>query len=445
MQAETLFALPEPVRATAEASGPVDGDPRIRYAVRNQVELVETDLDSLVPAEHQVRIVWAFVEGQDLTPLYDLVAARGSAPGRRAIDPRILMALWLNATLDGVGPARELDRRCTEDIGYKWICGGVSVNYHTLSDFRTDHAELLDELLTRNVASLMAEGLVDLDRVAQDGMRVRASAGAASYRRKPTLEECLEEAKTQVERLRAEAVEAPGEATKREKAARERAARERLERVEQALARSEELRAQKAEKDREKVRVSTTDPEVPVMKMGDGGFRPAANVQFATDTASQVIAGVEVTNRGSDQGEMAPMVEQVEERYGVCPPEVLVDGGFAKKEDIDEVSAPGKGCTVYAPVPKPKDKERDRHVPLPGDSDAVAAWRERMGTDEAKEIYKERAATAECVNAIARNRGLRQFTVRGLKKIRTVVLWYVLAHNMMRAHALRTAAGAAAA
>lgn len=445
MQDTTLFALPEPVPATAEASGPGDGDPRIQHAVRNQVEVVMTDLDSLVPADHQVRIVWAFVEGQDLTPLYDQVAARGAAPGRPAIDPRILMALWLNATLDGVGSARELDRRCAEAIGYRWICGGVSVNYHTLSDFRTAHVALLDELLTRNVASLMEQGLVELNRVAQDGMRVRASAGAASYRRQPTLEECLEEAKTQVERLRAEEEEAPGEATKREKAARERAARERLERVQRALARSEELRAQKPEKDREKVRVSTTDPEVPVMKMGDGGFRPAANVQFATDTASQVIAGVDVTNRGTDQGEMPPMVEQVQERYGVRPEEVLVDGGFANKEDIDEVSAPEKGCTVYAPVPKPKDKERDRHKPLPDDSEAVGAWRARMGTDEAKEIYKERAATAECVNAIARNRGLRQFTVRGLNKIRTVVLWYVLAHNLMRAHTLRTAAGAAAA
>lgn len=443
MHDETLFPLPEP-EPSAEPPRPAGGEPRIQYAVRNQVELVETDLDSLVQADHQVRIVWAFVEGQDLTPLYDLVAARGSAPGRRAIDPCILMALWLNATLEGVGSARELDRRCAEDIGYKWICGGVSVNYHTLSDFRVAHAELLDELLSRNVASLMEQGLVDLNRVAQDGMRVRASAGAASYRRKPTLEECLAEAKTQVERLRQEGEEAPGEATKREQAARARAARERQERVERALVRSEELRAKKPEKDKEKVRVSTTDPEVSVMKMGDGGFRPAANVQFATDTASQVIAGVEVTNRGSDQGEMAPMVAQVEERYGVRPGEVLVDGGFAKKEDIDAVSAAEKGCTVYAPVPKPKDKERDRHEPLPGDSAAVAAWRERMGTEEAKEIYKERASTAECVNAIARNRGLRQFTVRGLGKIRAVVLWYVLAHNMMRAHTLKTAAEAMA-
>ena len=176
------------------------------------------------------------------------------------------------------------------------------------------------------------------------------------------------------------------------------------------------------------------------MKMGDGGFRPAANVELATDTGSQIITGVEVTGRGSDQGEMPPMVEQHQQRYGVYPQAILVDGGFAKKEDIETVSAPDKGCTVFAPVSKPKDAQRDRFEPLPDDSEAVAAWRRRMGTAEAQEIYKERASTAECVDAIARNRGLRQFTVRGLKKIKAVVLWYVLAHNLMRAHNLRLAA-----
>ena len=437
MHDETLFPLPE-VQSPA-GGGPVTGTPRVQYAVRNQVEMLVTDLEGLIAQDHQVRIVWAFAEAQDLSPLYDLIAARDSEPGRPPIDPRLLMALWLNATLDGVGAARELDRRCKEDIAYKWICGGVSVNYHTLSDFRVGHGALLDGLLTRNVAALLAEGLVELNRVAQDGMRVRASAGAGSYRRTLTLEQSLEEAKTQVERLRRELEESPGEGTKRERAARERAARERLERVQRALERSEEIKAKKPEKDKEKVRVSTTDPEVPVMKMGDGGFRPAANVQFATDTASQVITGVEVTNRGSDQGEMAPMVEQHHERYDSYPLEVLVDGGFAKIEDIDAVSAPEKGCTVFAPVPKPKKEGRDRHVPLPTDSAAVAEWRRRMGTDEAKEIYKDRASSAECVNAIARNRGLRQFTVRGLEKIKAVTLWYVLAHNLMRAHTLRTA------
>lgn len=436
---DSLF--PRDELCAAEDAGSPDRAPvRIQLPVRDQVEMMMAALDDLLPQDHPVRIVWAFVEQQDLSALYALIRATEDRPGRTPIDPRLLMALWLNATLDAVGSARELARRCTDDVAYRWLCGGVSVNYHTLSDFRVEHADFLDDLLTRDVASLMVEGLVHLKRVAQDGMRVRASAGASSYRRRPTLEHCLEEARAQVEALRRELEESPGSSTPRERAARERAARERQSRVERALAKSEALQATKGNKDKEKVRVSTTDPEVPVMKMGDGGFRPAANVEWATDTGSQIITGMEVTGRGSDLGEMAPMVEQHHRRYDVYPADVLVDGGFAKKEDIETVSAPDIGCTVYAPVSKPKDAQRDRFEPLPGDSESVAAWRRRMGTPEAQEIYKERASTAECVNAIARNRGLRQFTVRGLRKIRAVVLWYVLAHNLMRAHALRLAA-----
>jgi transposase len=438
MSEETLFPVCEVV--SAEDSRPQGrAAARVQHPVRNQVEMIMSALDELLPEDHQARVVWAFVEQQDLSALYTLIRATEDRPGRTPIAPQLLMALLLNATLDGVGSARELSRRCEQDVAYRWLWGGVSVNYHTLSDFRVKHAEFLDELLTRDVASLMAEGLVTLTRVAQDGMRVRASAGASSYRRRPTLEQCLAEARAQIEALRKELEESPESSTLRERAARERAARERQERVKRALDKSELIRAKKPEKEREKVRVSTTDPDVPVMKMGDGGFRPAANVEFATDTGSQIISGVDVTGRGSDQGEMAPMVEQLHERYGAYPGAMLVDGGFAKKEDIETVSAPSKGCTVYAPVPKPKDAHRERFEPLPDDSETVAAWRRRMGTPEAQEIYKDRASTAECVNAIARNRGLRQFTVRGLRKIKAVVLWYVLAHNLMRAHSLRLA------
>ena len=439
MSQDTLFPMcdaPAPTGGSDSLRAPA----RVQVPERNQVEMIIAALDSLLTQDHQARVVWAFVEGQDLSELYRRIRATEDRPGRTPIDPRLLMALWLNATLDGVGAARELARRCEDDVAYRWLCGGVSVNYHTLSDFRVDHAEFLDALLTQNVAVLMHEGLVTLARVAQDGMRVRASAGASSYRRQPTLEQCLADAKEQVEALRREAQEDSPSGTARVRAARERAARERQERLERALARSEEIRAAKPENAREKVRVSTTDPEVPVMKMGDGGFRPAANVEFATDTGSQIMTGLDVTGRGSDRGEMPPMVEQHQKRYGTYPGEFLVDGGFVGKEDIGAVSAPDKGCTVYAPVPKPKkDVQRGRFEPLHDDSEAVAAWRRRMGTPEAQEIYKERASTAECVNAIARNRGLRQFTVRGLKKIKAVVLWYVLAHNLMRAHRLRLA------
>jgi hypothetical protein len=329
-------------------------------------------------------------------------------------------------------------------VAYRWMCGGVSVNYHTLSDFRTAHTEFLDELLTQSVATLMHQGLVTLTRVAQDGMRVRASAGASSFRRRKTLEDCQGEARKQVDSLRSELEADPSGENRRRAAARRRAARERSERIRQALAELPDVEAKKKADDKDKARVSTTDPEARVMKMADGGFRPAHNVQIATDTESQVITGVDVVNSGSDQGQMSPMVEQHKERYGRPPEEILVDGGFAKHDEIETVSSPETGTTVYAPVQKPKNAERDPHVPRPGDSETIAEWRQRMGTEEAKKIYKERASTAECVNAIARNRGLRQFLVRGLRKVRAVALWYALAHNLMRAATLRAQRAAVA-
>jgi len=287
--------------------------------------------------------------------------------------------------------------------------------------------------------------------VAQDGVKVRASAGASSFRRRQTLEEHLAEAEQQVQALKRELDADPAAGKRRHKAARLRAAQERQERVQRALQQLTELEARKKPKDPEPAasadtakkskdkepRASTTDADARVMKMGDGGFRPAFNVQLATDTATQIITGVDVTNSGGDQGKMAPMVHQHEERYDEAPKEFLVDGGFIKKEDIEEVSPPEGGTTVYAPVQKSKNPDRDPHTPRADDAPAVAAWRQRMATAEAKEIYKLRASTAECVNAIARNRGLQQFRVRGLAKVRAALLWYVLAHNLIRAATLR--------
>jgi transposase len=396
-------------------------------------------LEDLLTPEHHARTIWQFVQGLDLTPLYATIRAVEGGPGRPATDPPILVALWLYATVEGIGSARALDYLCSHHHGFRWMCGGVSLNYHTLADFRVAHLEFLDNLLTHSVAVLLEQELVDLNRVAQDGMRVRASAGAASFRRRATLEQCLQEAQTQVQRLRAELETDPGEANRQQQKARERAARERADRIRQALERLPEMEAKKKADDKAKARVSTTDPEATVMKMADGGFRPAYNVQFSTATHSQIIVGVEVSTSGSDQGQMGPMVEQVQERFEQRPKEVLVDGGFAAHGDIEAISTPGKGCAVYAPVPQPKKEGVDRHAPHAGDSPMVAAWRARMATASAKAIYKERAATAECVNAQARNRGLRQLTVRGRLKVKAVALWYAVAHNVMRAVSLRVA------
>jgi transposase len=415
------------------------GPKRLRHAVRNQIEFQECSLEELLPEEHEARIVWEYVCGLDLSEWRQPIQAVEGGPGQAPADPRILLALWLYATLRGVGSARELNRLCQYHAAYRWICGGVSMNYHSLSDFRTQHVELLDGLLTESVASLMVEGLVTLDRVAQDGMKVRASAGAASFRRQATLEQALVDAQEQVTRLKQEVEADPAAGKTRQQTARQRAAEERAERIRAALEQLPKIAESKKAKDRPNARASTTDASARVMKMADGGYRPAFNMQLATATESQVITGVEVTNSGGDQGQLAPMVEQHQERYGEKPKEMLVDGGFVKKDDIDQVGPPQGGTTVYAPVMQSKDPNRDPHTPRDDDSPAVAQWRQRMATDEAKAIYRERAATAECVNALARNRGLQRFLVRGLEKVKAVALWYALAHNLMRGIALRAA------
>ena len=411
------------------------GIPRVKRPIRDQREFRDMCLDELVSASHPVRAVWAFVVAQDLSALYDQIAAVEGEVGRDAIDPRILMALWLYATVEGIGSAREIERRTTRDNPFQWICGGVSVNHTRLSQFRSGSAEVLDQVLTNSVAVLMQQELVTLQRVAQDGMRVRASAGKASFRSKDALERLQAEAKQQVEDLKAKADESPSEASARQKAARERMAADREARVKKALEALPELAAAREKRkkgDGETTRVSTTDPEARTMKMANGGFNPAYNVQFATDNGSGIIVGVDVCNEGSDAGLMDPMVDQIEQRHGKVPDEMLVDGGFASKQDI--ITLTQRDIVVYAPIKEEAQKRQkgiDPFAPARGDKPEVADWRHRMGQPESKEIYKERAAVAEWVNAQARNKGLQQFRVRGLAKVRCVALIYAIVHNMV--------------
>jgi hypothetical protein len=351
--------------------------------------------------------------------------------------PHLLLALWVYATLEGIGSARQLDKLSKEHLAYQWLCGGVTVNYHLLSDFRSQNREAWDELLTQVVASLLQSGLVEMKRVAQDGMRVRASAGKSSFRRRTTLNQCLTDARQQVEALKT-LEDDPHELTQRQKAARERAARERAERVEQAIKHCEELqqqrekRAKAANQPAKEARASTTDPEARTIQCSDGGYRPGLNVQFATDVDSGIIVGVDVTNAGTDNEQLTPMLEQLKDRYDRLPEEVLVDGGFATKDAITD--AAGRGCVVYAPL-KEKEKQlaegKDPYAPKKGDTPAVSDWRARMGTAAAKAIYKLRAQSAEWVNAQARNRGLQQMPMRGLEKCRVIGLLYAITHNLM--------------
>ncbi len=416
---------------------------RVVLPNRKQLELRPSDLESLLPEGHRARLVWGYVERQNLAGLYAGIKAVEGGPGRPTIAPEILLALWLFATLEGVGSAREITRLIEQHDAYRWMVGGVGVNHPTLSDFRRVNGDFLDDLLSTHLAALMAAGVVKLEAVAQDGVRVRASAGAGSFRREEKLLGYLQVARQRVAELKRQVDADPGEDNRRRQAARERAAREREARLQAPLDRLPELAEIKPRqgKPAEAARASSTDAEATVMKMGDGGFRPADNLQYGTDVETRIIVGVEAVTTGSDQGQLAPMLEQVIGRGGQAPQAWLVDAGYPAHEQIDAVA---DRTEVLAPVPKAKAKAAakakedspepavDPHVPKPGDSAAVIAWRARMATEEAKQRYKERAATAECVNAQARNRGLQRLPVRGRDKVKAVALLFALAHNLMR-------------
>jgi transposase len=419
------------------------GAPRMREPVRDQIELRAVDIDSLIGQDHLARLIWAYVVALDLRELEDRIKAREHTPGHPPASPRLLLALWLYATSQGVGSARALARLCESHDAYRWLCGGVSVNHHQLSDFRVGCTDLLDRLLAEHVAALGKAGLIDLAALAQDGVRVRASAGAASFRREATLDRHLAMAQAVVEDLKRE-VEAGSDASnQRIEAARERAARERSERIEAAQKALEEIKAQRQEREEKRPngkkpkepRASTTDAEARVMKMADGGFRPAYNVQVASAAGEQIVVAVEVCNTGSDRGLMRPMLERLHAQNGRFPERHLADGGFCSAQDIEW--AYDKKIEAYCP-PTQSKHGTDPYLPRRGDGAGVLAWRARMASGAGKARYKPRSI-CECIHARWRNWDLRQLTVRGMQKVRAVVLWYALTNNILQGHRLASA------
>ena len=406
------------------------GKPKLKRVIRNQLKMTTGSLEDLLPKEHLARNVWRYVEGLDLSIALQQIHSIEGGVGRSAIDPKILLTLWLYATLQGIGSARLLADYCVMHDAFKWICGDVHVNHHTLSDFRSEQGALFDELLTESVAILAHNDVVSLEAVSQDGMRVRASAGSSSFKRKSTLKFNLELATMLVRDLKEEAKQNPGKCRSRMEAAQKRAAEETEKKISKAITELNEVRKSKIrsgkkemrqikEEDLEKTRASVTDPDARIMKMPDGGFRPAYNVQYATTNKGKGIIGVDVTKSGSDQKQTIGMIKQVEKRYGQIPKKWLQDGGFNNQIELNKIMKEYKDCEIYMPIKEVKNE-----------SDEVHELRERMETEEAKEIYKERAATAEYVNALARNRGMQQFLVRGLSKVKNVALLFAIAHNM---------------
>lgn len=438
MSDESLFGdLPqsEPRRA------PAAGAARLREPVRDQIELRPVDLDALIASDHPARIIWDYAVRLNLEALEAGIKAREGRPGHPSISPRLLVALWLLATSEGVGSARALARLCESSAAYRWMVGGVSVNYHTLSDFRVDHADLLDALLSQNVAALAAAGLIDLKELAQDGLRVRAAAGAGSYRRSASLHEHLSQARQLIERLKRELDEDPDASNRRRAAARERVAQERAARIEAALEQLKKLEAERERRSKtnakttakqKEPRASTTDPEARVMKMPDGGFRPGWNMQIASAAEQQIVVDVAIDATGSDRGLLQPMLAAIQRRLSQLPKRYAADAGYTKNIDIEWAAQ--QGVDVYCPPINAK-QGTDPFALKPDDGPGVAAWRARMASDAGKAHYKRRAI-AECVNARARSFGLTQLTVRGRDKARAALLWFALANNVLQGHRL---------
>lgn len=359
LAADELFGeLPEQAK-TQSGAAPL-GVPRLREPQREQIALRAVDIESLIGEDHTARLIWSYVEELDLSELENRIKARGDRPGHPATSPRLLLALWLYATSEGVGSARALARLCESHDAYRWLCGGVSVNYHMLADFRVGCADLLDRLLSEHLAALALAGLVNLETLAQDGVRVRASAGAASFRREATLDKHLALAEAVVEDLKREVDARSDASNQRARASRERAARERSERVKAAQTALAEIKQQRKKREEKRdngkkpkePRASTTDADARVMKMADGGFRPAYNVQVMSPVGQQIVADIKIYNTGSDRGLMRPMLERQRTRPGGLPKDHLVDGGFGSAKDIEWAHA--EGVEVFCPPTQSK-------------------------------------------------------------------------------------------
>lgn len=427
---------------------------RVIRADRAQLRWETVDLEALLAADHRARLVWSFVETLDLRALYDAIGSREGEAGRPAADPAVLLALWLYATVEGVGSARELARLVERDIAYRWLAGGVPVNYHGLADFRVDHGEVLDRLLSESVTALIAEGLVSLDEIAVDGTKVRASAGRGSYAGHERLTRIEAAVQQKIAALKRGLESDPEGSTRRKGAARERAAREMLARATKARAALERLRAEKARRKtthakdeaEKKAEVSITDPDARRMRFADGAIRAGYNIQIGAHPESGIVVSVAATDRRNDSALAVPMVDDMARRYGRTPGRLLIDTNYATRDDLATLAAHEKGgVEVYAPPPAARDEadlkpnsRSSRARQRAREPAAVKEWRARMASPDGQAVLRRRKLI-ELVHAQQKNRGFDRITVRGLIKARAIALWHALAHNLMAVHRLRTA------
>lgn len=381
--------------------------------------------DEVLPVDHQARVLWQAFDKLDLSAFLNSARSMEGSAGRPTHSPQMMLTLWSYAISQGVGSAREISRLVKSDSAYGWIVGSVEVSHHMLSKFRVGHAAALDNLMSDVLAALMHKGVLTLGLVAQDGMRIRAAASAPSFRTLESLHACREQAALHLKAVLAQADD-PSHSLA-QKAMREAGARDFQRRIEEAIATAQDLQQTRDATDKP-VRVSTSDAEARVMKMGDGGFRPALNLQMATAGSEmggpRTIVGVNVCNVGSDMGSITPMLDQIERRTGQLPETLLADSNHANHAAIADAKA--RGTTLLVPVPK-RSKEAKNGDQTP----AVQDWKSMMETPEAKELYRARAGLCELMNAHVTHRfGLRQFLVRGIAKATSVALLIAITSNI---------------
>ncbi len=472
--------------------------PRLKAIDRQQMRLHPVEVERLVEPDHAVRAIWELVGQRDLAGFYAPIKAVEGVAGREAIDPRLLISLWVWALSDGVSSAHEIERRCQYHPVYQWLTGLEVINYHTLSDFRTQHQQALHQLFVEVLGVLDQAELVSLGRVMHDGTKVKANAADNSFRRPATLEQHLEVARQHVAQMEREESE---DVSPRQQAARQRAAREKQQRLEQALEELKQIQAHS--KDPDKARSSPTDPEARMMQQAQGACGPAYNVQISTDGQEKIIVGVGLSQCSSDAGELEPAVERVEANLERPVEAMVVDAGFTNQATIEamaqretpligslpdpeaKVETALRSCGVseefypkafvydpgqnrytcpagktlqYQDREKQKGSMRYRYravkadcqaCPLKAqccphtskgraiwrveDSEAVAAFKQKMATSEAQQTYKQRSQVAEFPNAwIKAKIGLRQFRLRGLVKVGMEALWACLTYNIQQ-------------
>ena len=467
--------------------------PLVKEIDRKQMWFRTVEVDRLVDGDHPARLLWEAIGSLDLSGYYEGIKSNEEQGGRPATHPQLLITLWVYAYSRGIGAAREIERRCQYDPAFWWLTGMEKVNHHTLSDFRVQKKEELDELFAQVLGAASAEGFISLDQVTLDGTKIKACASGKSFHREGTLQAHLEKAREVVKQL-----EKAGEEEESKRQAEEQRARAKVERLQLALEEMKKLREQKkAEEDKREARVSTSDPEARVMKQNDGGFAPSYNVQITSDTAQGLIVDVEVAQEGNDFQQLIPAVERVEESFGKAPGQILVDSGYISRENVEEVAqhqvdllgsladdAAKKGergkqryaisMFVYdaeqdhyvCPAGKilsyegqqkkdgmqqfkykaknqdcrscplkvhccPENRKHGRSVTRSQESPVMMAFRAKMKTEAAQTEYRKRGGIAEFRNLWIKTKlGLRQFHVRGLEKVRCEALWACLTHNL---------------